>query len=65
MDSMNTQQQRLYGYDTVDVDLIEGDNATVSVKFTPRTKLPTAEEIERAYDHSAPMDKQHIIEVKA
>ena len=65
MDSMNTQQQRLYGYDTVDVDLIEGDNATVSVKFTPRTKLPTAEEIERAYDHSAPMEKQHIIEVKA
>jgi len=52
MDALHTSQERLYGYDTQDVSFIEeGDR--LKVTFTERTELPTAEEIEAAYDHSA------------
>lgn len=42
---------RLYGYDTVDVE-ITGHVGSESVKLTPRETLPTAAEIESRYDHS-------------
>lgn len=52
MDSISTAQDRLYGYDTVDIELIEASSKTISVKSKPREKLPTADEIESRYDHS-------------
>ena len=50
MDALYPQQQRLYGYDTVDVSMArDGDRIIVSKKKHKR--LPTAEEIEARYDH--------------
>jgi len=51
LDACNSQAQRFYGYDCVDLDMQRSDEG-VTVKFSPRESLPTAEEIERAYDHS-------------
>jgi|CXWL01.1.fsa_nt_gi SAM-dependent methyltransferase len=50
LDAMNTQAERLYGYDTVDVRIsaVKGDTV---VEFTERAQLPTADEIEDRYDH--------------
>jgi len=52
MDAMGTQADRLYGYDTLDVQLAGQANGQVRVSFTPRDELPTAAEIEARYDHS-------------
>jgi len=52
MDAMNDRQERLYGYDTRTVDFIEKADGTLGVQFTEITDLPTADEIEAAYDHS-------------
>ncbi len=51
MDSLYPEQQRLYGYDTEDLTLSENDGI-ISVARAPRDMLPTADEIEAAYDHS-------------
>jgi len=52
MDAISTQQDRLYGYDTLDIEF-EGDgDEPVKVIFTPREALPSADEIEARYDHS-------------
>jgi hypothetical protein len=51
MDAMYPQAQRFYGYDTVKLE-IKRDATGVSVSMTERETLPTAEEIERGYDHS-------------
>jgi len=48
MDSCMAQQDRLYGYDTLNVEFDENGK----VKLTPHENLPTAEEIEERYDHS-------------
>ena len=61
MDACNTREQRLYGYDTVDIDFNVQEDGILKLGFTERTKLPTAEEIEKAYDHSAPISEQHMI----
>lgn len=51
MDAMNPQALRFYGYDCVDLEFTrEGDQ--VLVAQTPRDSLPTADEIEAAYDHN-------------
>jgi len=60
MDSMYPQAARLYGYDTVDVGLDVQEDGLVKVSFSPREKLPTAQEIEKNYNHSAPIAKQHM-----
>lgn len=52
MDAMCDEQDRLYGYDTLDVALSGGDDQKVCVTFAPRENLPTADEIEARYDHS-------------
>lgn len=59
MDSMYPRASRLYGYDTLDVDFNMQEDGRLKLKFTEREKLPTAAEIERNYDHSAPIAKQH------
>lgn len=51
MDSCEPEQERLYGYDTLDLALSTEDGRLV-IKSTPRETLPTAAEIERRYDHS-------------
>jgi SAM-dependent methyltransferase len=60
MDAMYPRASRLYGYDTLDVDFDIQENGVLKLGFTPRDKLPTAEEIERNYDHSAPIAEQHL-----
>lgn len=52
MDGIVPQADQLYGYDTVDVDIVE-KNDNVVVSFVPRAALPTAAEIEARYDHSS------------
>jgi len=50
MDAMYTQQERFYGYDTLDIK-IENDGDKIKVLFTEVAELPTAEEIEKRYCH--------------
>jgi SAM-dependent methyltransferase len=59
MDAMYPRASRLYGYDTLDVAFNLQADGTVKLGFNPRETLPTAEQIERNYDHSAPIEKQH------
>lgn len=51
MDACASQDERLYGYDTLNVKL-EPKDGVVEVVFTEKTVLPTAEEIEHRYDHT-------------
>ena len=54
MDACNTPAERLYGYDTVDVELKNGaDGKLEIVHFKERASLPSAGEIEARYDHRA------------
>ena len=60
MDANRTRPQRLYGYDTMNVQFnIQADGA-VKLDMVSREKLPTAAEIEANYDHSAPIAEQHL-----
>lgn len=52
MDACEPQKKRLYGYDCVDV-AFGHDAGRIGVTFTDRADLPTAEQIEAEYDHSA------------
>ena len=52
MDACEHEASGLYGYDTLDLDISGGGDQPVQVRFTPKAVLPTAEEIERAYDHT-------------
>lgn len=47
-----------YGYDTLKI-AYRDDNGRMKFTMTPREKLPTAEQIERAYDHGRPLHEQH------
>ena len=47
-----TPQERLYGYDTVDVAFTRNATGTLQVDFTNKVELPTADEIEARYDHT-------------
>lgn len=51
LDALNAQPQRFYGYDTLNLEFQRGPDGVHVVK-TERTELPTAEEIEAAYDHN-------------
>ncbi len=50
---MAPRAARLYGYDCVDVGFNTGADGMVSLTFTERDVMPTAADIEKAYDHSA------------
>ena len=52
MDSCVGEQRRLYGYDTLNLDITTDESGRLAISSTPRETLPTAEEIESAYDHS-------------
>ena len=60
MDAYHSMQGRYYGYDTVDLEF-KNDGGLITVTMTEIEKLPTAEEIEAAYNHSAPIAQQHVI----
>lgn len=60
MDSMYPRTSRLYGYDTLDIDFNVQPDGHLKLGFTPRETLPTAAEIEKGYDHSAPIKEQHL-----
>lgn len=51
LDACAKEEERLYGYDGVDVVLRDREDGTVAVTMTPRA-LPTAEDIEHRYDHT-------------
>lgn len=53
MDALHSRQERLYGYDTLAIDLKVDETGRARIRFTERETLPTAEEIEARYDHSA------------
>lgn len=51
MDAMYPQDKRFYGYDTLELSIERGEDG-VTITRTERETLPTAEEIEAAYDHT-------------
>jgi hypothetical protein len=51
LDAIHTQAERFYGFDCVDLD-IKRIGERIVIGFTDRDTLPTAEEIEHAYDHA-------------
>jgi hypothetical protein len=51
LDACEPVDKRLYGYDGADVR-ISGSGAESVVSITPHDELPSAEEVEEAYDHS-------------
>lgn len=53
MDALYSRQDRLYGYDTLAVDLQVDETGRARISFTERDDIPPAEEIEARYDHSA------------
>ena len=59
MDSNCGKAARLYGYDCVDVDFNVQEDGHLALSFKERDTLPTAEEVERNYDHSKPIAEQH------
>ena len=50
MDALYAQQDRLYGYDTVDIKM-RTEGQRIIVEKTKHKRLPTADEIEAKYDH--------------
>ena len=60
LDSCYPDHSRLYGYDTVDIQFNSQDDGSVKLDFIERETLPTAAEIEKNYDHSAPIKDQHL-----
>lgn len=52
MDAVAPIDERIYGYDMVDMEMPRGADGRVAVKLTPKAVPPTAEAIERRYDHS-------------
>lgn len=52
LDACYPRAKRLYGYDTLDVVFNIQADGKVKLEFKPKDKLPSAEEIEREYDHT-------------
>jgi len=59
LDSNCERADRLYGYDTQDLEFVVGESGILSIVKTEKEHLPTAEQIEKSYDHSAPIKDQH------
>jgi hypothetical protein len=51
LDACEPPERRIYGYDAVHLD-ITGEPGALRVQMTGREQLPSAEDIERRYDHS-------------
>jgi len=61
MDSMAPIDERIYGYDMVDLQMSEDADGDVNVSFTPKVVPPTAESIERKYDHGRPTVPESLL----
>lgn len=51
MDSIIPKHEKLYGYDTLDVDIQRNAEGRIRVAFSERAAIPTVDEIEERYDH--------------
>lgn len=54
MDSLDDQDETdipSYGYDAIKISCERDDTGRMRLTFTPRESLPTADEVEAAYDH--------------
>lgn len=51
MDARESQAERFYGYDTLDL-AIERKDGLIRIGFTEKEALPSAEEVEHRYDHT-------------
>lgn len=51
MDANAPFDERIYGYDTLDVDMDGGRDSPVTVTFKPRAMIACAKDIERRYSH--------------
>lgn len=51
LDALHTQRERFYGYDTLDLAIRRNEEGHVEIEFSERAALPSAEQIEDAYDH--------------
>lgn len=51
LDALHTQRERFYGYDTLDLAIRQDGQGRIDIEFTQRADIPTAEQIEAAYDH--------------
>jgi hypothetical protein len=60
MDAYHEQQDRFYGYDTLNLEFGRDEQGVLQVGKTERETLPTAEQIEASYDHSRPVAEQHL-----
>jgi hypothetical protein len=52
LDACNSQAERFYGYDTLDLAFSRDGHGRVVVDKSEREELPSADEIEERYDHS-------------
>lgn len=52
MDAMADRKERLYGYDTLDVIFNVQSDGSLKLDFKPLDVVPTADEMEKRYDHS-------------
>lgn len=62
MDTCEPEETKLYGYGrfgTRDVTIRQGPDGAATVSFAERPSLPSAAEIEAAYDHSRPTVPAH------
>lgn len=60
MDAFHDRESRIYGYDTVKIHFNMQDDGCVRLGFEDVERLPTAEEIEKSYDHGTPIAEQHV-----
>lgn len=51
LDALHTQRERFYGYDTLDLAIRQDEKGHVNIEFSERADVPTAEQVEAAYDH--------------
>lgn len=61
LDACVPTDQKPYGYDTVDIQIMEQPDRSVKVEMTERAKIATAAEIEARYDHSKPTTPEHLL----
>ena len=54
MDGTATSDDRLYGYDTLDVEIAQSEVGDVTVKTSPRIVVASAQTIEERYRHDKP-----------
>lgn len=53
------EPSQIYGYDTLDITM-KTENGRISLGFTPKDSLPTAEQIETAYNHAIDDDGRRV-----